>query len=333
MVEDMAYTQLNIEEREAIQQMRWERRSMRYMANVLGRQPSTISREVARNGPVVYAPRKAEERARERIRRRGHRPRLKDARIREYVEEQLRERWSPEEIAGRLPIDHPDWQFRISHEAIYQYIYSDIGWNAGPPQHDLRAYLRRHHRLRKPKRFCHGSRMPIAGRISIDARPPEVAARVRIGDWEDDSIVSRQSPVCLNALVERKSGILKLTRVPNSTAAATARAVVARLREVPAELRRTMTVDNGHEHANHRTVTDATGAEVFFCHPYHSWERGTNENTNGLVREYFPKQTDFAKVGDAEVARVEAIINCRPRKRLGYLTPLEMFNRAVALKG
>lgn len=332
MVQGMAYKQFNIEEREAIQGMRWEHRSIRYMAKVLGRDPSSISREITRNGTTVYVPRKAQERAEARIQRRGHRPRLKDPRIRRYVERKLRRHWSPEQIAGRLPRAHPGWQ-TISPESIYQYVYAPFNLYAAPPQNDLRACLKRRHRIRKQKGVCHGNRGCIAGRISIEQRPAEVDERKRIGDWEDDSIVSRQSSHCLNALVERKSGLLKLTKVTDSTAAATAAVVVRRLTEAPKRKRLTMTVDNGHEHADHQEITRATGTKIFFCHPYRSSERGTNENTNGLVREYFPKKTDFALVSVAEVARVERELNCRPRKRLGYLTPLEVFNQRVALKG
>ena len=332
MVQGMAYKQLNIEEREAIQGMRWEHRSIRHMARILGRSPSSISRELSRNSTTMYIPRRAQERAEIRIQERGHRPRLKDPRIRRYVKRKLRRRWSPEQIAGRLPQAHPDWQ-RVSHEAVYQFVYAPFNAYAVPPKDDLRSCLKRHHRIRAKKGVCHGNRGPVAGRISIEQRPAEVDARKRIGDWEGDSIVSRQSLPCLNSLVERRSGLLKLTKIADGTAAATAAAVVRRLTEVPKDKRLTMTVDNGHEHADHLKVTEQTGTAIFFCHPYRSSERGTNENTNGLVREYFPKKTDFALVSAAEVARVEREINCRPRKRLGYLTPLEVFNHGVALKG
>lgn len=336
IIEDMAYTQLNIEEREVIQQLHWEKRSIRYIARVLGRAPSTISREFNRTFPPqhrVYTPRIAQERAEQRIRERGRRPRLKEDRVRRYVERKLTERrWSPEQIAGRMHRLHPDWP-TVSYEAIYQYVYAPYGIDALPPHGDLRSCLRRHHRIRKKKGVMHGNRGSIAGRISIEERPAEVATRATFGHWEHDSIVSRKSLACLNSLVERKSGLLKLTKIANGTAQATAEAVEKRLHNVPERLRLTATVDNGHENADHRKVSAHIGIQYFFCHPYTSQERGTNENTNGLVREYFPKGTDFAKVSAAEVVRVEALINCRPRKRLAYLTPLEVFKEAVALKG
>lgn len=329
------YQQLSIEEREKIQAGLWERQSLRDIAAELGRSHTTLSRELRKNFPQerrVYTPRLAQKRAEARIKERGKRLRLKDEHIRQYVEAWLKQRWSPEQISGRLNIDHPDWP-PISHEAIYQFIYADISINANASGNDLRKYLRRHHRIRKKKGAYHGNRGPIAGRISIDERPKEVETRRTFGHWEGDSIVSRRSRVLLSSLVERKSGLLKLSKVNDGTSVATAAVVVRRLKEVPRTVRQTITVDNGHEHANHFGVTEQTGAKIFFCHPYHSWERGTNENTNGLVREYFPKRTDFALISAAEVARVEALLNCRPRKRLGYLTPLEVFKRAVALKG
>jgi len=328
----MTYRQLNIEEREALQVMKWEKRSIRYMARVLKRQPSTISRELERNSTTMYIPRKAQERAERRIQERGHRLRLKDPRVRGYVERNLKRHWSPEQIAGRMHVVHPDWPL-VSPEAIYQFIYADISINANASGDDLRQYLRRHHRIRKKKGAYHGNRGSIAGKISIEQRPQEVETRATFGHWEGDSIVSRQSLARLNSLVERKSGLLKLSKIENGTSAVTATVVVRRLKRVPQSFRRTMTVDNGHEHADHLNVTEKLGMAIFFCHVYCSSERGTNENTNGLVREYFRKKTNFALVSSADVARVERALNCRPRKRLHYLTPLEVFNQGVALKG
>jgi transposase, IS30 family len=328
------YQQLNIDEREKFQAGFWEGRSLRQIAAELGRSHTTLSRELRKNFPTtrrLYVPRLAQERAEKRIRERGRRPRLKNRLVQRYVESKLKIRWSPEQIAGRLTIEHPDWPM-VSHEAIYQYVYADISINANAQGDDLRQYLRRHHRIRRKKGVVYGRRR-IAGRISIEERPQEVGTRTTFGHWEGDSIVSKQSKVRLNSLVERKSGLLKLTKVADGTGAKTAEAVIRRLCCVPPFLRLTNTVDNGLEHADHQAVTAQIGIKYFFCHPYASHERGTNENTNGLVREYFPKKTDFSLVSAAAVARVEALLNCRPRKRLGYLTPSEVFNRVGALKG
>lgn len=326
------YQQLSIGEREKIQRGLWEKRSLRDIASELGRSHTTLSRELKRNFPLlrrVYTPRLAQERAEARIKERGRRPRLKEECVRQYVEAKLKIRWSPEQIAGRMALRYPDWP-AVSHEAIYQYIYAHISINAYAHGDDLRQYLRRHHRIRRRKGVSHGNR-GIRGRVSIDERPKEVEKRETFGHWEGDSLVSRQSQVRLNSLVERKSGLLKLTKVSDGSGAATAEATLRRLSEVPRRLRLTNTVDNGFEHTDHQRVSEKVGIQYFFCHPYHSWERGTNENTNGLVREYFPKGTDFAPIAAAEVAQVEALLNCRPRKRLGYLTPLEVFT-SVALK-
>ena len=166
----------------------------------------------------------------------------------------------------------------------------------------------------------------------IDDRPPEVAERIIAGHWEGDSMVSRQSLVGLNTLVERVTGLVLITKIANTTAGETVRAVTGRLRSLPKQMRQTMTVDNGHENASHEQIARALSLKIYFAHPYHSWERGTNENTNGLIRWYLPKKTDFATISDERIREIEHRLNTRPRKRLGWKTPLEVFNQRVALE-
>jgi IS30 family transposase len=161
---------------------------------------------------------------------------------------------------------------------------------------------------------------------SIEERPKIVERRTRLGDWEGDSIESKNHEPGLNSLVDRRTGLLLLSKLPAKTAAATTRVVAQRLRSLPA---RTLTLDNGSENQYWAEVEQRTGARVYFAHPYSSWERGTNENTNGLVRRFFPKGTDFRLVSDAEVAAVEYALNTRPRKRLGWKTPLEAWGGAL----
>lgn len=169
---------------------------------------------------------------------------------------------------------------------------------------------------------------------SIEQRPKIVERRKRLGDWEGDSIESAHHAPGLNSLVDRKSGLLFLTKVTDKTAAATAAAVAQRLTGLPPHLRQTLTTDNGPENQYWQEIQRETQLHCFFAHPYSSWERGTNENTNGLIRWYFPKGTDFRTISAEEVARVEYALNTRPRKRLHYLTPLEVFtNESVALQG
>jgi len=332
------YTQLSIKEREAIQWGLWERKSLRLIASELDRAPSTISRELERNYPVGklrYTPRLAHERAKTTIQQRGRRPRLKDQRTRTYVINKLKHsHWSPEQIAGTLSRTYCD--ATISPEAIYQYIYAQYtrgGYGHLIGQEDLRVFLKRRHKVRKRKHLPFWvEKGPVTGRIMIDERPLVVDSRVEPGHWEGDSMVSQKSPVGLNTLVERVSGLVQITRVLNGTSAATTTAVLKRLNRIQKPWRKTLTVDNGSENAGHRTITQTLGVNVYFAHPYHSWERGTNENTNGLIRHYFPKGTDFATVTDKEIKMVEKQLNTRPRKRLGWKTPQEVFNTGVALE-
>lgn len=263
-----------------------------------------------------------------------HDPRLKDKIIRDYVIKKLKnEDYSPEQIAGTLPNEHPGHS--ISPEAIYQFIYVQYqrgGWGKCIGE-DLRMYLKRRHKVRKPKFVPFTEEKgAIKNRVFIDERPKEVDARKAPGHWEGDSMVSRQSLAGLNTLVERVTGIVFISKIRNTTAEETTRAVTGRLRMLPAKLRKTITVDNGHENAGHENITKEIKAKIFFAHPYHSWERGTNENTNGLIRWYLPKRTDFATVSEKQIKEIEYRLNTRPRKRLGWRTPLKVFNRSVALK-
>jgi IS30 family transposase len=166
-------------------------------------------------------------------------------------------------------------------------------------------------------------------RISIDERPPEVLDRRIPGHWEGDSMVSRQSSSRLNTLVERTSGLVCISKIPNGSGKETTRAVIRRLCRIPKRLRKTLTVDNGIENAGHRDIGTSLGTNVYFAHAYHSWERGTNENTNGLIRWYLPKGTDFATIPEAVIDEIEYRLNTRPRKRLYWQTPLEVFNSFV----
>jgi IS30 family transposase len=240
----------------------------------------------------------------------------------------LKAGWSPEQIAGRISIDHPG--LSISHEAIYQYIYHP---NTEGGQ-DLIHCLRRAHRKRKSKGIGRREKKTkIPNRISIEFRPPSVEKRRQYGHWEGDSLVSRKSKVALNSLVERKSRLLMLTKLERKTAEATFMAVVNRLKNLPPKARRTLTMDNGTENSMHQEITSAIGINCFFARPYASCERGTNEHANGLVRWYLPKGTDFRNISDDEIARIESLINNRPRKCLGFKTPLEAASHFVALRG
>jgi IS30 family transposase len=301
--------------------------SLRVIAAAMGRSPATISREVKRNcspSYKLYLSHRAHERAVRRKEAAGKRPRLKNERTASYVLENLEMGWSPEQIAGRIGMDCPG--LSISHEAIYQYVYHP----KTEEREELIRCLRRGHRRRKAKGVGRKERRTkIPGRVPIEERPVSADNRSRFGHWEGDSMVSRKSLVALNTLVERKSRLLLITRLRRKSAEHSSKAVIQRLQGLPEKARRTLTMDNGTENSRHGDITAAIGTRCYFARPYASWQRGTNEHMNGLVRWYFPKGTDFSKITDKQVAEVESLINNRPRKCLGYKTPLEV--AAVAL--
>lgn len=329
----MRYKHFSVEEREIIQRGHWEKRSIRSIARELSRSPASVSRELRRNFPQrrMYTPRVAHERALQKRKSRGRHERLKNDAVRAYVVAHLKLRWSPEQIAGRIRLDLKE---TISHEAIYQYIYAQLyrdGWSElRPGCEDLRGYLRhkRKRRLRKGARRCQRVLQPKGP--SIDDRPVIVEKRSRIGDWESDTVESVDHKVGVNTLVERRTGLVHITKLSDRTSRATALAVSARLKDSPAH---TITFDNGRENQAWRYIERVLNTQCFFAHPYHSWERGTNENTNGLIRDYFPKRTDFDAVPLEAIAAVETALNSRPRKRLGWRTPLEAWSNGVAVAG
>ena len=220
---------------------------------------------------------------------------------------------------------------KISHEAIYQYLYDK---KTGDSE-DLIKLLRRGHKKRKAKGVNRKQRKTkIPNRVSIEERPAAIEMRNRFGHWEGDSMVSRKSTEALNTLVERKSRFVFITRLQRKTAEETTAAVIERLGSLPEKARQTLTLDNGTENAAHEKITEAIATKCYFARPYASWQRGTNENANGLIRWYLPKGTDFGKITDEELTRIESLINNRPRKCLGYKTPLEVASSfGVALNG
>ena len=324
------YRHLSIDEREQIAQLKNEGTGLREIARQLGRDKGTISREVKRNGAPLYSsytPCRAQHRSDERRRTASRRERLRDEVIRGYVREALFEGWAPEQISGRLSLKHPG--LSISAEAIYQYIYDA----KSEDREDLIACLRRSHKKRKQRAVGRKQKKTkIPNRISIEERPQAVEGRRPSGHWEGDSIISRKSTFALNSLTERKSRLILITRMKRKGAKETLDAVTNRLGVLPQKFRRTLTLDNGTENTKHEVITEEIGIKCYFAHPYASWERGTNENANGLVRWYFPKGTDFAKITDGQVALVESRLNNRPRKCLGFRTPIEAAASSVALR-
>lgn len=321
------YKQLSLDERDRITEMKSDGLGIRAMAKELGRSPSTLSRELGRNSTPeyrVYRSHRAHDRAVKRKKESGQRPRLNGEGVVAYVLDKLAIEWSPELIAGKIGQDMRG--VSISHEAIYQYIYHPDTEG----RERLIGFLARGHRKRKPKGIGRKERKTkIPNRIPIDERPASVDNRSRYGHWEGDSLISRKSLWALNSLVERKSRLLFLTRIKRKTAEQTMDAVIRRLQVLSPKARRTLTMDNGTENARHEDITKAIGIQCYFADPYASWQRGANEQVNGLVRRYFPKGTDFGKITDEQVAWVESRINNRPRKCLGYKTPIEVASVAL----
>lgn len=319
------YKHLDIDERETIGIMLAQGKSLRKIGKAIGRDHTTVSREIEINAPPIrkgyYRAHKAQIRASIRNVETHKRLRLKNQRIRGYVSEKITLGWSPEQIAGRLIIDQVS--LRISHEAIYQYIYE-----AAP---ELIKYLARSHRKRYPRGHTNKHRKAhIPERTPIAERPSEVEARKTTGHWEGDTIVSKKSLVALQVLTERKTRIIKITKMRRKTSTIMSKGIICRLGILPKRLRKTLTYDNGPENAGHLKVNRALDMKSYFCEPYHSWEKGTVENSIGLVRRYFPKKTDFALISHDNIMMVEAALNDRPRKCLDYSTPREALSGALA---
>jgi IS30 family transposase len=316
------YKHLSQEEREIIANLLSGGSSLSDIAEAVGRDKSTISRELNRNSPPErrrYVPCRAHARACERKTEANKHERLKNDLIRQYVKAGLAKGWSPEQISGRIRIDHPGES--INHEAIYQYIYHP----QNPDRLEMIQLLRRAHKKRKNKSIGRKVRKTtIPNRIPIDTRPKSVESRRQYGHWEGDSLISRKSKAALNTLVERKSRLVLITKLSRKSADETNQAVIDRLKKLPAKGRQTLTLDNGTENAKHEALSARLGIKCYFARPYASWERGTNENANGLIRWYLPKGTDFRKITSEQIARIEYLLNSRPRKCLGYRTPTEV---------
>lgn len=253
--------------------------------------------------------------------------RLKNVLIQSYVVEKMKLGWSPEQISLRLPIDHQGQS--ISYEAIYQFVYAQVyrGGNGVVKKdcEDLRTYLARRHHKRSKKGFRKAQKMErVQSLPSIEDRPSEVEKRKVVGHWEDDCIVSRQSLPRLKSINERTSGVILLGKMKDGTSEESTRVFCEKVENIPSPYLKTLTRDRGSENMGWRDIEKRLNMKVFFAHAYCSSERGSNENLNGLVRRFFPKKTDFAKVTAEEILKVEYLLNTRPRKRFCGKTPLEV---------
>lgn len=315
-----------------------EKASLREIARELGRSPSTVSREIRRNGTAlrggrsrwVYRPHAAQRRAEHRRRRPkagkiGRIPELRD-----FIQIHLTLRWSPEQVSHALRRQFPGRpDMHVVHETIYQALYNR---GRGELRRELARSLRTGRAFRRPRKDSH-RRRPRAVRdmVLISERPQEAAGRAVPGHWEGDLIVGKGHKSAIGTLVERSSRYLVLVHLPlGHTSGHTRDGLINAIQTFPPQLRRSLAWDQGAEMAMHKAVTTATGVPVYFCNPGSPWQRGSNENTNGLLRQYFPKGTDLSRHGHEELDAVAAALNNRPRKTLGWETPAERLSKLLA---
>jgi len=317
-----SYKQLEQKERDKIYQLKQKGMTASDIAEKLDRDKSTIGRELRRNQHRKlrqYLPDTAERKA-EKRKARGRKIRyvVKQPALKKKIIRLLKKGWSPDLIAGRFERKR---QLYLNQESIYQFIYSLEG-----RKQNLRRYLRRAHRIsRKKNGRKHRKDIRIPNRVDIAKRPKTVEKRKQFGHWEGDNVVYNRHRRALSTAAERKTRKVMIFRPRNLTAEAKARSTIRRYQALPPEARRTMTYDNGLEAAAHETVTAAVGMKFYFAKTYASWQRGTNENRNGLVRFYLPRDVDLDTVSYARIRRVENLINNRPMKCLGYRTPNEAY--------
>jgi IS30 family transposase len=316
---------LSEQERIRIADLLAAKMSVRGIAEELGRAPSTVSREIRRNRDLDsrYRPHHAEQAARRRACRPRQRRIVGDKALAEVVQRLLSKRWSPEQVAYELRVLFADQPSRwLCKETIYQAIY------------DTAVELTRPARRRRRRRRLQG--LQRRGRLTamrmIDERPAEVEDRAQAGHWEGDLIMGAGNRSAIGTLVERTTRYLILLAFPDGVASTDAvrQAITDALEPVPVGLRRTLTWDQGKELAHHLQITAATGTSVFFCDAHSPWQRGSNENMNGLLRDYFPKGTDLSVHPANEIARIAAEVNHRPRRTLAWQRPADLFNRALA---
>lgn len=313
-ITQMNYTHLTREERYQIYALKKAGHKQNEIAKVLKRSESTISRELTRNcGRRGYRPKQAHSKS---VERQAINARTIDDATWQFAQDRLMEQWSPEQISGHAA---------ISPETVYQRVYANKR-AGGLLWKNLRCQKQRRKRYGKAER-----RGTIPNRLSIDDRPAIVETRSRIGDWEADTVIGKNHRQAIVSIVERKTGFTLIRKVERKTAQAVSQAMIKLLKPHRKKVH-TITSDNGKEFAGHEEIANKLKANFYFAHPYSSWERGTNENTNGLIRQYFPKNRDFTTITQQEIDMAMERLNNRPRKRLGYKTPSQVFfNSGLAL--
>lgn len=321
---------LSLEDRETIGLMRAEKAGVRAIARAIGRDPGVVSRELRRNGSTGgYRPLGAQRAAEVRARRPKKAKLSRPGWLRDFVVAMLQEDWSPRQIASVLAMEHPDeGERRVCAETIYQSIYIQ---SRGALKKDLAAHLRRGRAQRRPRKRPEERRGKLPGTLPIGQRPAEAQDRRVPGHWEGDLIMGRENGSAIGTLVERSTRFVMLVYLPGRHGAQEFHdAVVPTLNQLPEKLKRSLTWDNGKEMAMHTQITMATGMQVYFADPRSPWQRGSNENTNGLLRQYFPKHISLRQFTPADLTEAARRLNSRPRETLGWRTPAQALNQLLS---
>jgi IS30 family transposase len=323
---------LSLEEREEISRGLAAGDSIRAIAEALGRSPSTVCREVNANGGRRKYRALVADRAASRSALRPKRAKLAECRrLRGVVERKLEARWSPQQISAWLALEYPDRpEMQVSHETIYQSLFVQ---SRGALRKELHSCLRSGRAMRRAKAYTKGNvgQGQLRNMVMISERPAEVKDRAVPGHWEGDLIFGKKM-TSIGTLVERHSRYVILLKLPNGHGAeAVRKAMTKRILTLPAQLRRSITWDQGKEMAEHVRFTVETGVQIYFCDPKSPWQRGSNENTNGLLRQYLPKSSDLSQATQRELDAIARSLNTRPRQTLGWMTPSQAFAEAVAL--
>lgn len=321
-------------EREELSRLLSQGRTFTDIAKLLGKDKSTISREVSRKGMdrFTYRAFKANQDAKRQKRKQGRKRKIdQNPELKQFIFDKLKLRWSPDQIAKELKAVYPNNEsMQTSHEAIYTYIYV---LPRGSLKKELLLYLRQQKKYRRRK----GKNQPrnnekrgqIPEMISIEERPAEVENRIIPGHWEGDLIMGKWKRSALGTIVERTTRTVILVPLVNKDAESVRKSFAREMKKLPAQMKLSLTYDQGKEMTEHKLFTKNTQIKVYFAHPGSPWERGTNENTNGLIRQFFPKGTEFDKVPRREIKHVQDLLNGRPRKTLGYRKPYEVFNELI----
>ena len=320
----MKYTQLTLQKRYQISALQKAGYNQKEIANELSVHPSTISRELRRNRDRVrgYQPELAQIQSTKKHQEKSKRKSM-TKRVEKYIRIKLKEDWSPEQISGRMKLDTGE---SVVHETIYRYIYDNKA-NGGKLYKSLRHKNKKYHKRSNDYK----ARGTIIDRVMIDQRPKIVEEKSRIGDLEIDTVIGKNHIGALVTVVDRKSKFTIIKNVPSKEARIVTQALIEMIQPIKA-ITHTITSDNGKEFAYHKEVAAALDADFYFANPYHSWERGLNEHTNGLIRQYLPKKSEFTNVSKDEIIMIQNRLNHRPRKVLGYKTPYEVFFSEMSKK-